>query len=94
MLLDRMLNNTSRLTVVKTASTQTKPGDRAGTALVHHAPLKTQIHSEVCSRLPFGKLLRATVRSLPVRHIGMYVSSKVQEALPPTIVNWLQLRFP
>jgi len=33
-----------------------------------------------------------TVRSFPVGHIGMYVSSKVQRDLPPTIVNWLQAR--
>ena len=35
-----------------------------------------------------------TVRSFPVGHIGMYVSSKVQGVLPPTIVDWLKLRFP
>jgi polyhydroxyalkanoate synthase len=33
-----------------------------------------------------------TVRSFPVGHIGMYVSSKVQQDLPPTIVNWLRDR--
>ncbi len=33
-----------------------------------------------------------TVRSFPVGHIGMYVSSKVQQDLPPTIVNWLKVR--
>jgi len=33
-----------------------------------------------------------TVRSFPVGHIGMYVSSKVQQSLPPTIVDWLKLR--
>jgi polyhydroxyalkanoate synthase len=33
-----------------------------------------------------------TVRSFPVGHIGMYVSSKVQRDLPPTIVDWLKLR--
>jgi len=33
-----------------------------------------------------------TVRSFPVGHIGMYVSSKVQRDLPPTIVNWLKMR--
>jgi polyhydroxyalkanoate synthase len=33
-----------------------------------------------------------TVRSFPVGHIGMYVSSKVQKDLPPTIVNWLKAR--
>lgn len=34
-----------------------------------------------------------TVRSFPVGHIGMYVSSKVQRDLPPTIVDWLKLRI-
>jgi polyhydroxyalkanoate synthase len=33
-----------------------------------------------------------TVRSFPVGHIGMYVSSKVQRELPPTIVDWLKVR--
>jgi polyhydroxyalkanoate synthase len=33
-----------------------------------------------------------TVRSFPVGHIGMYVSSKVQRDLPPTIVDWLKVR--
>ncbi|HEY9903627.1 MAG TPA: DUF3141 domain-containing protein, partial [Candidatus Sericytochromatia bacterium] len=33
-----------------------------------------------------------TVRSFPVGHIGMYVSSKVQQNLPPTIVDWLKVR--
>jgi|GEM_PF-90292 len=33
-----------------------------------------------------------TVRSFPVGHIGMYVSSKVQKSLPPTIVDWLKAR--
>ena len=33
-----------------------------------------------------------TVRSFPVGHIGMYVSSKVQRDLPPTIVDWLKAR--
>ncbi|MBD1907801.1 class III poly(R)-hydroxyalkanoic acid synthase subunit PhaC [Funiculus sociatus GB2-A5] len=33
-----------------------------------------------------------TVRSFPVGHIGMYVSSKVQRNLPPTIVDWLKVR--
>lgn len=33
-----------------------------------------------------------TVRSFPAGHIGMYVSSKVQRDLPPTIVNWLKER--
>lgn len=33
-----------------------------------------------------------TVRAFPVGHIGMYVSSKVQRNLPPTIVNWLKVR--
>jgi polyhydroxyalkanoate synthase len=32
-----------------------------------------------------------TLRS-PVGHIGMYVSSKVQRNLPPTIVHWLKVR--
>jgi polyhydroxyalkanoate synthase subunit PhaC len=34
-----------------------------------------------------------TVSSFPVGHIGIYVSSKVQRDLPPTIVDWLKLRF-
>jgi polyhydroxyalkanoate synthase len=33
-----------------------------------------------------------TLRSFPVGHIGMYVSSKVQKDLPPTIVDWLKSR--
>jgi polyhydroxyalkanoate synthase subunit PhaC len=33
-----------------------------------------------------------TVRSFPAGHIGMYVSSKVQRDLPPTIVDWLKVR--
>jgi len=33
-----------------------------------------------------------TVRSFPVGHIGMYVSSKVQQNLPPTLVDWLKAR--
>jgi polyhydroxyalkanoate synthase len=33
-----------------------------------------------------------TVLSFPVGHIGMYVSSKVQEALAPAIVEWLKKR--
>ncbi|YAF97458.1 MAG: class III poly(R)-hydroxyalkanoic acid synthase subunit PhaC [Nodularia sp. CChRGM 3473] len=33
-----------------------------------------------------------TVRSFAVGHIGMYVSSKVQKDLPPTIVDWLMAR--
>ena len=33
-----------------------------------------------------------TVRSFPVGHIGMYVSSKVQRDLPPTLVDWLKVR--
>ncbi|MCC5659991.1 class III poly(R)-hydroxyalkanoic acid synthase subunit PhaC [Nostoc sp. XA010] len=33
-----------------------------------------------------------TVRSFPVGHIGMYVSSKVQKDLPPTIADWLKTR--
>ncbi len=33
-----------------------------------------------------------TVRSFSVGHIGMYVSSKVQKDLPPTIANWLKAR--
>ncbi|MCC5650516.1 class III poly(R)-hydroxyalkanoic acid synthase subunit PhaC [Nostoc sp. XA013] len=33
-----------------------------------------------------------TVRSFPVGHIGMYVSSKVQKDLPPTIADWLKAR--
>lgn len=34
-----------------------------------------------------------TLRSFPVGHIGMYVSSKVQRDLPPTIVDWLKERI-
>jgi polyhydroxyalkanoate synthase len=34
-----------------------------------------------------------TVSSFPVGHIGMYVSSKVQRDLPPTIVDWLKVRI-
>jgi polyhydroxyalkanoate synthase len=30
-----------------------------------------------------------TVRSFPVGHVGMYVSSKVQKSLPPLIAEWL-----
>ncbi|MBD2043530.1 class III poly(R)-hydroxyalkanoic acid synthase subunit PhaC [Microcoleus sp. FACHB-672] len=33
-----------------------------------------------------------TVRSFPVGHIGMYVSSKVQRDLAPTIADWLKVR--
>jgi polyhydroxyalkanoate synthase len=33
-----------------------------------------------------------TLRSFPARHIGRYVSSKVQRNLPPTIVDWLKAR--
>ncbi|MGK7915488.1 MAG: class III poly(R)-hydroxyalkanoic acid synthase subunit PhaC, partial [Prochloraceae cyanobacterium] len=33
-----------------------------------------------------------TVQSFPVGHIGMYVSSKVQRDLPPTLANWLKER--
>ena len=33
-----------------------------------------------------------TVRSFPVGHIGVYVSSKVQRDLPPTIADWLKAR--
>jgi polyhydroxyalkanoate synthase len=33
-----------------------------------------------------------TVRSFPVGHIGMYVSGKVQNDLPPTIAKWLKER--
>jgi len=33
-----------------------------------------------------------TLHSFPVGHIGMYVSSKVQRNLPPTIVDWLKVR--
>ena len=33
-----------------------------------------------------------TLCSFPVGHIGMYVSSKVQRSLPPTIVDWLKGR--
>ncbi|MEX0269654.1 class III poly(R)-hydroxyalkanoic acid synthase subunit PhaC [Leptolyngbyaceae cyanobacterium UHCC 1019] len=33
-----------------------------------------------------------TVRSFPVGHVGMYVSSKVQKDLPTAIAEWLQER--
>jgi polyhydroxyalkanoate synthase subunit PhaC len=33
-----------------------------------------------------------TVRSFPVGHIGMYVSSRVQQTLPPVIGEWLKAR--
>jgi polyhydroxyalkanoate synthase len=33
-----------------------------------------------------------TVRSFPVGHIGMYVSGKVQQVLPPTIGSWIKER--
>jgi polyhydroxyalkanoate synthase len=33
-----------------------------------------------------------TVRAFPVGHIGMYVSGKVQQDLPPTVVQWLTER--
>lgn len=33
-----------------------------------------------------------TERSFPVGHIGMYVSGKVQQGLPPTIADWLSQR--
>lgn len=33
-----------------------------------------------------------TVRSFPVGHVGMYVSSKVQQKLPPAIAEWLTAR--
>lgn len=33
-----------------------------------------------------------TVCSFPVGHIGMYVSGKVQQNLPPVIANWLKER--
>lgn len=33
-----------------------------------------------------------TVRSFPVGHVGMYVSSKIQKSLPPAIADWLKAR--
>lgn len=33
-----------------------------------------------------------TVKGFPVGHIGIYVSGRVQQALPPTIVDWLKAR--
>jgi polyhydroxyalkanoate synthase len=33
-----------------------------------------------------------TVRSFPVGHIGMYVSGRVQQTLPPVIGEWLRTR--
>jgi polyhydroxyalkanoate synthase len=33
-----------------------------------------------------------TVKGFPVGHIGMYVSGRVQQVLPPTIVDWVKAR--
>jgi len=47
------------------------------------------------SSLALEKYIRVpdyTVCSFPVGHIGMYVSSKVQKSLPPTLADWLQSR--
>ncbi len=47
------------------------------------------------SSLALGKYVASedyTARSFPVGHVGMYVSSKVQRDLPPTIVDWLKAR--
>ena len=33
-----------------------------------------------------------TVMSFPVGHVGMYVSRKVQQTLPPVIAEWLKVR--
>lgn len=44
---------------------------------------------------PLGKLVSSTdvtTRSFPVGHIGMYVSSKSQRDLAPTIAEWLMER--
>ena len=47
------------------------------------------------SSLALGKYIGTkdyTVRSFPVGHVGMYVSSRVQRDLPPTIGDWLKAR--
>lgn len=47
------------------------------------------------STLALGKYIGSkdyTVQSFPVGHIGMYVSGKVQQSLPPTIATWLKER--
>jgi len=47
------------------------------------------------SSLALGKYIGTkdyTVRSFPVGHVGMYVSSKVQQNLPPAIAEWLKER--
>lgn len=47
------------------------------------------------SSLALEKYVRVqdyTVCAFPVGHIGMYVSSKVQKSLPPTLANWLWTR--
>jgi polyhydroxyalkanoate synthase subunit PhaC len=44
---------------------------------------------------PLGDLVGTddyTVRCFPVGHIGMYVSRKVQDTLPPLIAAWVQAR--
>jgi polyhydroxyalkanoate synthase subunit PhaC len=53
----------------------------------HLVPPKSSIALEACiSSKDY------TVRSFPTGHIGMYVSSKVQQDLPPAIANWLTAR--
>ena len=47
------------------------------------------------SSLALGKYVGTKdyiVRSFPVGHVGMYVSSKVQKSLPPAIAEWLRSR--
>jgi polyhydroxyalkanoate synthase len=33
-----------------------------------------------------------TIQRFPVGHIGMYISGKVQDTLPPMIADWLKAR--
>jgi polyhydroxyalkanoate synthase len=47
------------------------------------------------SSLALGDYIKTqdySVCSFPIGHIGMYVSSKVQRNLPPTIFDWLKMR--
>lgn len=47
------------------------------------------------SSLALGQYISSedyTVCNFPVGHIGLYVSSKVQSNLPPTIAKWIQAR--
>ena len=48
------------------------------------------------SSLALGDLVGSddyTVQSFPTGHIGMYVSGKVQQSLPPLIAEWLNARI-